>query len=47
MLNNVNIWKIFRTEVVAVNVVVFVVVVAVVIVIVVVPDSGFNRKRKQ
>ena len=44
-LNNVKMWKIFCTEVV---VVVFVVVVAVVIVVVVVvPDSGFDRKRKQ
>ena len=45
-LNNVKMWKIFCTEVVVVVVVVFVVVVAVVIVVVV-PDSGFDRKRKQ
>ena len=42
-LNNVKMWKIFCTEVVVV-VVVFVVVVAVVVVV---PDSGFDRKRKQ
>ncbi len=44
-LNNVKMWKIFCNKVVVV--VGFVVVAAVVIVVVIVPDSGFDRKRKQ